>query len=126
MLYKDFRDVYISQKEVEIINLEQNAYENYMTAKFSLDEAHLTNGLTNLWIKRTINGNYYYKRTPESQYSEVSSEVYKDNICLIIAPTSSTHFVNVYRKVFDEKPTFRSFTFLNYIEEGNLPPSADM
>ena len=54
LLYKDFRDVYISQKEVEIINLEQNAYENYMTAKFSLDEAHLTNGLTNLWIKRTI------------------------------------------------------------------------
>ena len=83
-------------------------------------EAHLTNGLTNLWIKRTINGNYYYKRTPESQYSEVSSEVYKDNICLIIAPTSRTHFVNVYRKVFDEKPTFRSFTFLNYIEEKGL------
>lgn len=26
LLYKDFRDVYISQKEVEIINLEQNAY----------------------------------------------------------------------------------------------------
>jgi hypothetical protein len=38
LLYKDFRDVYISQKEVEIINLEQNAHENYMTAKFSLDE----------------------------------------------------------------------------------------
>lgn len=38
LLYKDFRDVYISQKEVEIINLEQNAYENYTTAKFSLDE----------------------------------------------------------------------------------------
>lgn len=38
LLYKDFRDVYIPQKEVEIINLEQNAYENYTTAKFSLDE----------------------------------------------------------------------------------------
>ena len=38
MLYKDFRDVYIAQREVEIINLEQNAYENYATAKFSLDE----------------------------------------------------------------------------------------
>lgn len=38
MLYKDFRDVYIAQREVEIINLEQNAYENYTTAKFSLDE----------------------------------------------------------------------------------------
>ena len=38
MLYKDFRDVYIAQREVEIINLEQNAYENFTTAKFSLDE----------------------------------------------------------------------------------------
>lgn len=37
-LYKDFRDVYIAQREVEIINLEQNAYENFTTAKFSLDE----------------------------------------------------------------------------------------
>lgn len=83
-------------------------------------EAHLTNGLTNLWIKRTVSGNYYYKRTPESQYSEVSSEVYKDNICLIITPISNTHLMNVYSKVFDEKPTFRSFTFLNYIEEKGL------
>lgn len=83
-------------------------------------EAHLTNGLTNLWIKRTVSGNYYYKRTPESQYSEVSPEVYKDNICLIITPISNTHFMNVYSKVFDEKPTFRSFTFLNYIEEKGL------
>ena len=83
-------------------------------------EAYLTNGLTNLWIKRTISGNYYYKRTLESQYSEVSSEVYKDNICLIITPTSNARFVNVYSKVFDEKPTFRSFTFLNYIEEKGL------
>ena len=38
LLYKDFRDVYITQREVEIINLEQNAYENYATAKFSFDE----------------------------------------------------------------------------------------
>lgn len=83
-------------------------------------EAHLTNGLTNLWIKRKISGNYYYKRTPESLYSEVSSEVYKDNICLIITPMTNTHFVNVYNKVFGERPTFRSFTFLNYVEEKGL------
>lgn len=83
-------------------------------------EAHLINGLTNLWIKRTVGGNYYYKRTLESEYSEVSPEVYKDNICLIITPTANAHFVDVYRKVFDEKPTFRSFTFLNFIEEKGL------
>lgn len=40
LMYKDFRDVYISQKEVDIINLEQNAHENYTTAKFSLDEPY--------------------------------------------------------------------------------------
>lgn len=34
--------------------------------------------------------------------------------------TSNARFVNVYSKVFDEKPTFRSFTFLNYIEEKGL------
>lgn len=38
LLYKDFRDVYVGQREVEIVNLEQNAHENYVTAKFSLDE----------------------------------------------------------------------------------------
>lgn len=38
LLYKDFRDVYIGQREVEIVNIEQNAHENYTTAKFSLDE----------------------------------------------------------------------------------------
>lgn len=83
-------------------------------------EAHLTNGFTNLWIKRTVDGNYYYKRTSESQYSEVSSEIYKDNICLIITQRANTRFADVYSKVFDEKPTFRSFTFLNYIEEKGL------
>jgi len=83
-------------------------------------EAHLTNDLTNLWIKRTIAGDFFYKRTSDSQYSEVSSDVYKDNICLIITPTPNTHLINVYSKVFDEKPTFRSFNFLNYIEEKGL------
>lgn len=83
-------------------------------------EAFISNEKTSLWIKRTISGSYYYKRTAESQYSEVSSEIYKDNICLLISDSTNNHLLDVYSKVFDEKPSFRSFNFLNYIEEKGL------
>lgn len=83
-------------------------------------EAYLTNDQTKLWIKRVVGGGFFYKRTSESQYSEVSSEVYKENICLIISPTTNSHYIDVYTKVFGEKPSFRSFNFLNYIEEKGL------
>ena len=43
LLYKDFRDVFAENKNVEITNIEQNAFENYITAKFSLDDADLDN-----------------------------------------------------------------------------------
>ena len=83
-------------------------------------EAYLTNDQTKLWIKRVVGGGFFYKRTSDSQYSEVSSEVYKENICLIISPTTNSHYIDVYAKVFGEKPSFRSFNFLNYIEEKGL------
>ncbi len=83
-------------------------------------EAYLTNDQTKLWIKRVVGGGFFYKRTSDSQYSEVSSEVYKENICLIISPTTNSHYIDVYLKVFGEKPSFRSFNFLNYIEEKGL------
>lgn len=38
LLYKDFRDVYVEQKELELTNIEQDAYENYQTALFSMEE----------------------------------------------------------------------------------------
>ena len=82
--------------------------------------AYITNGNTNLWIKRTIGGSFFYKRTAESEYTEISSEVYKDNICLIISASANYHLIDVYSKVFDERPSFRSFNFLNYIEEKGL------
>ena len=83
-------------------------------------EAHLTNGLTNLWIKRDISGGYYYRRTEKSEYSEVGADIYKNNICLMITPNPNDRYIDVYSKVFDETPTFRSFNFLNYIEEKGL------
>lgn len=39
LIYKDFRDIYSIQKETEITNLEENAFENYQNALFALDKA---------------------------------------------------------------------------------------
>ena len=83
-------------------------------------EAHLTNEATDLWVKRTISNEFYYKRTKSSDYSEVSFENYKDNISLIITQESDNKFIKIYKKVFEETPTYRSFSFLNYIDEKNL------
>ena len=38
LIYKDFREIYAAQKELELANIEQDAHENYTTALFSLDE----------------------------------------------------------------------------------------
>lgn len=83
-------------------------------------EAHLSNEKTDLWVKRLINGGYKYKRTLNSEYTDVSAEIYKDNICLIMSPNIDHHFTDVYNKVFEEKPSFRSFNFLNFVEEKGL------
>ncbi|MEN6459762.1 MAG: AAA family ATPase [Syntrophomonas sp.] len=83
-------------------------------------EAHLTNDLTTLWIKRTVFGEFFYRRTEDSAYSEISADTYKDNICLMLTPNPNNRFAQVYSKVFDENPTFRSFNFLNYLEEKGL------
>lgn len=82
--------------------------------------AHLCNDMTDLWIKRDISNHYYYKRTVDSEYSEVSSENYKDNICLIFNNTPNSRYSEIYSKIFDERPSFRSFNFINYIEEKGL------
>ena len=41
LMYKDFRDVFVENRAVEISNIEQNAFENYSSAKFSLDDSEL-------------------------------------------------------------------------------------
>lgn len=84
-------------------------------------EALLKNELSSLWIKRTVNkGEYFYRRTEDSDYSSVSEDTYKDNICLILTQLRNNRYLEIYSKVFDERPSFRSFNFLNYIEEKGL------
>lgn len=84
-------------------------------------EALLKNEKTSLWIMRTVSDTrYFYKRTYESEYIEVSAETYKDNIGLTFTENRNNRYLEIYSKVFDEHPTFRSFNFLNYIEEKGL------
>ena len=85
----------------------------------NIDEvgAYIVNEKTELWIKRSFQNEYYYKRTPNSGYSLVSSDTYKETICEVITQNADTKAIKVYQRVFEETPSFRSFTFLNFIDE---------
>ena len=79
--------------------------------------AYIENNNTQLWIKRNLQNEYFYKRTENSKYSHVSLEKYKETICEVICDNLDTKAIKVYQKVFEETPTFRSFTFINFIDE---------
>ena len=79
--------------------------------------AYLVNDKTELWVKRTVIGEYYYKRTRASEYTLISPVTYKEYISELITDTPDDKAVKVYQRVFDENPTYRSFTFLNFVDE---------
>lgn len=83
--------------------------------------ALVSNGNAMLWIKRSVHDGigYYYKRTRNSSYSEVSNDEYRDLIGELITDKYDKNKVDVYREVFGENPSFRSFAFLNFIDENN-------
>ena len=58
LIYKDFREVYAAQKELELANIEQDAHENYTTALFSLHEedSHIPKKVYQETIKMPIEG----------------------------------------------------------------------
>lgn len=58
LLYKDFREVYIGQKELELANIEQDAHENYETAIFSLEDkdTHIPKKVYQETVKIPIEG----------------------------------------------------------------------
>lgn len=79
--------------------------------------AYLANDKTELWIKRTSVGEYFYKRTEASGYTLISADTYKDYISGLITDNPDDRAIKVYQKVFDETPTYRSFSFLNFVDE---------
>lgn len=78
---------------------------------------YLVNDKTELWGKRTVTGEYFYKRTESSEYTLISLDTYKEYISELITDAPDEKAVKVYQKVFDENPTYRSFTFLNFVDE---------
>lgn len=78
---------------------------------------YLVNDKTELWGKRTVTGEYFYKRTEASEYTLISLDTYKEYISELITDAPDEKAVRVYQKVFDENPTYRSFTFLNFVDE---------
>ncbi len=85
----------------------------------NIDEvsAYITNEKTELWIKRSVADEFSYKRTKNSGYSVISHDTYKDTICEVITENIDTKAIQVYKKVFEENPSFRSFTFINFVDE---------
>lgn len=85
----------------------------------NIDEvgAYITNEKTELWIKRSTNGEFSYRRTENSGFSVISFETYKDIICDVITDNVDVKAVQVYKKVFEENPSFRAFTFVNFVDE---------
>jgi hypothetical protein len=79
--------------------------------------AYITNNKTELWIMRSTKNEFSYKRTENSEYSVISHETYKDRICNMITDNVNSKEVQVYKKVFEENPSFRSFTFINFVDE---------
>lgn len=83
--------------------------------------AYIKNGSTDLWVKRSLQANtgFFYKRTFRSEYSEISGDSYRDIIQNIIHKDIDSKKIDVYRKVFNETPSYRSFAFMNFIDEIN-------
>lgn len=79
--------------------------------------AYIVNEKTELWIKRNLQNDFYYKRTANSGYTLVSEDIYKEIICEVITQNADTKAIKVYQRVFEETPSFRSFTFLNFVDE---------
>ncbi|MBR2692752.1 MAG: hypothetical protein IKE69_00920 [Thermoguttaceae bacterium] len=79
--------------------------------------AYIENNKTQLWIRRSIQNEYYYKRSEISEYTNISAEKYKDVICELITDNADVKAVKVYQKVFEESPTYRSFSFVNFVDE---------
>lgn len=80
-------------------------------------EAYLVNEKNELWVKRDISGECYYKRTEASKYAFISRESYKGYISELITDTPDDKAVKVYQKVFEENPTYRSFTLFNFVDQ---------
>lgn len=83
-------------------------------------EALLSNNNTKLWIKRSIFNNYQIKITEDSEYIPVTDEQYIEYISNILYENIKIEYLDIYKKIFQEKLSYRSLSFLNFIDEKGL------
>lgn len=83
-------------------------------------EALLTNNNTKLWVKRSIFNDYQIKITEDSEYISVTDEQYIEYISNILYENIKIEYLDIYKKIFQEKLSYRSLSFLNFIDEKGL------
>ena len=72
-----------------------------------------------LFIKRTKNGEYFVRNDKNSAFLKVSSDGYKAEIMRLLNGVDLNYF-EIYEEVFEEKLSFRAFSFINLISEKGL------
>ena len=87
----------------------------------SVELAISSNDKICLWVKRSTDGTFAYRRSKNSEYSITDLEGYKSEInAILLDDVCSEHYIDVYKMVFNENISFRAVNFLNYIEEKGL------
>ncbi len=82
-------------------------------------DALVTNDNDKLFLKRTSEGVCSYKTTEDSQYLDVSEDIYKDKISEFINRGFNNYLEDFFAYA-EENLTCRAFSFLNFINESDL------
>ncbi len=95
-----------------------------LTDKEGLDnifsiELEINDSIDQLFLKRTINDDFYYKNSINDEYFEVDDNLYKQEISNFINK-GDKKYLDEFFQFNEENLTFRAFTFFNFIDEKGL------
>ena len=70
------------------------------------------------WFRRSRNNNFYIKDGDEGDFQQVDIDYYKNEIEKFYSV--SDNYKEVYEDIYGETLTFRSFSFLNFLDENDI------
>lgn len=82
-------------------------------------ELEIQDNVDKLFLKRTINDEYYYKIAKEDEYFQVDDNLYKQEISNFINK-GNKKYLDEFFLFNEENLSFRAFTFFNFIDEKGL------
>ncbi len=82
-------------------------------------ELEIQDNVDKLFLKRTIDDEYYYKIAEEDEYFQVDDNLYKQEISNFINK-GNKKFLDEFFLFNEENLSFRAFTFFNFIDEKGL------